>query len=153
MKYRSHDLVKLSRNELIEVIDELKSFGIKCPSYYLNRSTSELVFALTCLQDGYTIEKVKLYTVAAISFGCAEIVVMFIPGINKAFWQNFHEFSEYNIHENILLTKHWGEIPGKVYQSLVECDCLEPYSVLSDETYTDITEFTVHYRLDDLKSR
>jgi hypothetical protein len=153
MKYRSPDLDKLSRKELIEVIDELKSFGIKCPSYYLDRSTSELVFALTCLQDGYTLEKVKLYTVDAISFGCAEIVVMFIPGLNKAFWQNFNEFSEYYIHENILLTKHWEEIPSKVYQSLVECDCLNPYSVLSDDTFNDITDFTVHYRLDDLKSR
>jgi hypothetical protein len=153
MKYRSPDLDKLSRNELIEVIDELKEFGIPFIHAYLNHSTSGLLFGLKRIQELYKTSKVKLYTVDAISFGCAEIVVMFIPELNKAFWQNFNEFSEYYIHENILLTKHWEEIPGKVHQSLVECDCLNPYSVLSDDTFEDITEFTVHYRLYDLESR
>ena len=154
MKYRSPDLDKMSRDEIIEALKELNEFGVCLkPVLYRNLESFRLLTILQCVQDSYKTAKVQLYTIDDISFSCAEIVVMYIPEVNKAFWQNFNEFSECDIKENILLTRHWKETPEKVYQSLVECDCLKPYSVLSDDTFNDITDFTVHYRLEDLQSR
>jgi hypothetical protein len=153
MKYRSPDLDKLSRKELIEVIDELKEFGIPFNNAYLNHSTSGLLFGLGRIQELYKTTTGFTYNLI-VGEDISSIIVLSIPELDKIYWRNIDEFSNTLTwkNEHILLTKDWSEISEKLFHGLAENDCLIRHSEFSDEIYDHVSEFTVHYRLEDLES-
>ena len=155
MKYRSPDLDKMSRDEIIEAIEELDEFGVCLkPVSYSNIESYMLLTILQFLQDSYKTAKATVYNVF-IGDGISSIYILSIPDLDKIYCQNIDEFSNTSNwkNEHILLTNDWVEMPDAIYQSFMENECLVVHKEFSDETFDYVSEFTVHYRLEDLQSR
>ena len=146
MLYQSPNIATLTRSQILETITELRSFGIDF-NCSISHNDQTLKYHLQCVQDQYETFSACVYTVKDLSSQYSDVKVIHIPEVSLFYWQCYDEVSDTHTwkNENILLTDDWKEISSELFKALLEAHQLEPYTVLSDDTFENIGVFTVHH--------